>query len=98
MTQDSVRLVAFVLALVGGLVGFIEGLRPALNNPFRGDLDVVLLIVGGAVAAVGALQGWKGQARNGGALAVVGAVAMLLGGATLPGVLALVGGVLFLVR
>lgn len=98
MTQDTVRLVAFVLALVGGLLGFVGGLRPALRNPLGGDLDVLLLILGGAVAAVGALRGWRGPARDGGVLAVVGGVVLLLGGDTTSGVLALVGGILFVVK
>lgn len=98
MTQDTVRLVAFVLALVGGLLGFVEGLRPALRNPLSGDLDIILLLLGGAVATIGALRGWKGPARDGGVLAVVGGVVLLLGGATTPGVLALVGGILFVVK
>lgn len=98
MADASVRLIGFVLALVGGILGGVMGLRAALNRPFAGDVDVLLMLLGGAIAIVGALRGWKGNPRDGGVLAIAGGVVLLLAGQDVGGVLALVGGVLYLVN
>lgn len=100
MADSTVRLVAFVLALVGGLVGLVGAARPLLRAPLAvgSDLDLVLGLLGGVLALVGAVRGWQGTPRDGGVLAIVGGVLLLLAGADLAGILALVGGVLYVVR
>jgi hypothetical protein len=97
--SDQVKLIAFVLALVGGVLALASVVR---LSTFRGlvDLDVqfLLILLGGALLLLGALRGWKGPVRDGGALAIAGGVLVLLAGNDLAGALGLVGGILFLLK
>jgi hypothetical protein len=97
MTAGTVRLVAFVLLVVGGVLALIGALRPLLRGGRFADLDLVLLLLGGAVALVGALRGQRGSAKDGGVLGLAGGVVVLLAGNDLVGALAVIGGLLYLV-
>jgi hypothetical protein len=97
-TGGAVILAAFVLVLISGVLGLVNGIQRVDDN-VRGDndLEAAVVIIAGVASVVSAVLIWQGRMDFGGIIAIISGVVFLVLGPETAGLLGVLGGILALV-